>query len=51
MRAAWVVGLAVVFGCNPQASRPGLDPPLVAAPADERDALWALAPESARLAS
>jgi acetyl esterase/lipase len=55
MRALWVVGLVVVIGCKQTAPVPVASAPRVAkspaAPAapDERDLLWALAPEGATL--
>jgi len=52
MRAVWV-GLVLVLGCSATAPVPDRKAPVVAAPApaapDERDRLWALAPEGATL--
>jgi hypothetical protein len=49
MRASWLVGLIVVVGCTQEhAARVSSAPTAPAAGVDERDALWALAPEAAR---
>jgi acetyl esterase/lipase len=54
MRAVWVAGLVLVLGCSSATPVPARKAPAVAAPAapavpDERDLLWALAPEGAAL--
>jgi acetyl esterase/lipase len=47
MRALWVVGLIAVVGCKQEGPGPVLSAPAARVAADERDALWALAPEGA----